>query len=155
MPQIELLVKLKIPDTTAITTFHTLERMGFNTLRKLTRQDYYIFDVNESFDKFSKKIGKVDVLVNANKHSYIIQLINKKNNNENINTLNILVQSIENDCKNLLHTLKKRLGFTQIKKMEKGVLWTLEFSHENVKEKAENIAKELLVNENYQKFSIL
>src|SRR3989338_1904119 len=68
MNQAELLVGLKIPDTTAITAFHTLERMGFSTVKSLERMDYYLFNFDGDFDVFKEKIVKVDILVNANKH---------------------------------------------------------------------------------------
>ena len=39
----ELFVGLKVPDNTAITAFHTLERIGYNKLRKLERKNHYKF----------------------------------------------------------------------------------------------------------------
>ena len=56
MNQAELLVKLKIPDTTAITAFHTLERMGFSTVKSLERMDYYLFSFDGDFDKTIKQL---------------------------------------------------------------------------------------------------
>ena len=41
MNEIELIVGLKIPDTTAITAFHTLEKLGYNRLIKLKREDLF------------------------------------------------------------------------------------------------------------------
>ena len=40
----ELFVGLKIPDTTAITAFHTIERMGYK-IKNLKRNIYYKFDI--------------------------------------------------------------------------------------------------------------
>ncbi len=54
----------------------------------------------------------------------------------------------------LLTTLKNRLGFN-INKLENGILWTMFFNQEqNAKNIAIKITKELLINENYQKFKI-
>jgi len=88
-------------------------------------------------------------LVNANKHKYSFDL-------ENNNKINVLIQNLDNE-KGLLSTLKIRLGFKNIKKVEKGVLWVLSINAINVnsKELAEKIAKDLLMNENYQKMSII
>ena len=58
----ELFVGLKIPDTTAITTFKTIKKLGYN-ISKLKREIYYKFEGEDS-----EKLGKVDVLINANKN---------------------------------------------------------------------------------------
>ena len=64
------------------------------------------------------------------------------------------MQDIDNGT-GLLSTLKERLGFNNIKKLEKGVLWTMYFDKRADKKIAVDITKSLLMNENYQKFSIL
>ena len=153
MPITELFVSLKVPDNVAITTFHTLERMGFKQLKKVERQDYYKFQFSGDKKNFQNKISKVDILVNANKHQYSFNL---EKNNINQNKINILVQDLDNG-KGLLSTLKTRLGFKNIKKIEKGVLWTLSLNTdiEEAKNIAIEITKNLLMNENYQKFRIL
>ncbi|MDP7476716.1 MAG: hypothetical protein QF655_03755, partial [Candidatus Woesearchaeota archaeon] len=69
--------------------------------------------------------------------------------------INILVQDLDNG-NSLLSTLKERLGFTNIKKLEKGILWTMYFDKKtNAKKIAVDITKNLLMNENYQKYKIL
>ncbi len=140
----ELFVGLKIPDTTAITAFHTIERMGYK-IKNLKRNIYYKFDIDGDKEKFSKKIGKVDVLVNANKNKYSSELEKEEG------AVYVLVKDIDDKCEGLLTTLRK-LGFTEIKGMEKGVLWTLYVDSEKV---AKEIAEELLYNENYQEIEIL
>ena len=67
----ELYVKLLIPDTTAITAFQTLKRMGYETLKSLTRSDYYRF---ESEEDIKEKITTCDILVNVNKHKPFTEL---------------------------------------------------------------------------------
>jgi hypothetical protein len=55
-----------------------------------------------------------------------------------------------------LSTLKERLGFTNIKKLEKGILWTMYFDKKAQARKiAVDITKNLLMNENYQKHNML
>ncbi len=149
MPTAELFVSLKVPDNTARTAFHTLERMGYNKLKKVERQDYYKFQFSGNIRSFQEKISKVDILVNANKHQYSFNLERSKN-------VNVLVQNLDSE-KGLLSTLKTRLGFKNIKKVEKGVLWILSINadKDEAKNTAEQIAKDLLMNENYQKMMIL
>jgi phosphoribosylformylglycinamidine (FGAM) synthase PurS component len=140
MSKVELFVGLKIPDTTAITTFHTLERVGFD-IKKLKRQIYYKFDIDGDSDKFAKNVNKVDVLVNANKNTFSNEL--KKEDG----AVYVLVKDRDDKSEGLLSTLKHRLGLKEIKSMEKGILWALYVDSEDT---AKEIAKKLLYNENYQ-----
>jgi phosphoribosylformylglycinamidine (FGAM) synthase PurS component len=140
---LELFVGLKIPDTTAITTFHVLERLGYK-ISKIKREIYYKFDVGD-VDKFSKKVGKVDVLVNANKNKFSTELKKQEG------AFYILVKDIDDSCEDLLTTLHK-LGLNEIKSMEKGVLWTLFVDSEKI---AKEIAEKLLYNKNYQEIEVL
>jgi phosphoribosylformylglycinamidine (FGAM) synthase PurS component len=134
----KLFVGLKIPDTTAITTFHTIERMGYS-IKGVKREMYYEFDSD-----FSDKVGNVDVLVNANKNKFSLELEKEEG------AVYILVKDTDDTCSGLMKTLHK-LGF-DIKKMEKGVLWALFVDSEEI---AKEIASKLLFNENYQEIEIL
>ncbi len=148
--EVELFVGLKIPDTTAKTAFHTLERMGFKQLKGLERKDYYKFSIEGDEKDFKRKISKVDILVNTNKNNFDFSLKEKNN-------INVLVKNTD-DGPGLLETLKERLGFKNIKKIKKGVLWVLEIDALNkrvAEEIAAKIAEGLLMNENYQEFCIL
>ena len=160
MTKVELIVSLKIPDTTAITTFHTIERlpkanleerqkpfdkMGYK-VEKVIREIYYKFEIDGDEENFKKKIAKIDILVNANKNNFK----NKIETEEG--AVNILVKDADDKCQGLLHTLQQRLGLSEIKSIEKGVLWTL---HGIDKEKAKEIGDKLLHNENYQEMSVL
>ncbi|MBW2974525.1 hypothetical protein KY366_02305 [Candidatus Woesearchaeota archaeon] len=144
MSKAELFVGLKIPDTTSITTLHTLEKMGYK-IKKVKREIYYSFDIEGNAKEFTKKIGKVDVLVNANKNKYSIKLEKEEG------AFCILVKDIGDKCKSLLETLHK-LGLEEIKSMEKGVLWALYVDSEKT---AKEIAGKLLYNENYQEIVML
>jgi phosphoribosylformylglycinamidine (FGAM) synthase PurS component len=135
---IELFVGLKIPDTTAITTFHTIEKMGYK-IDKVKREIYYRFDVEGNEKKVEEKIGKIDVLVNANKNKFSNKLEKEEG------AVYILVKDPDDKCDGLLTTLHK-LGLKNIKSMEKGVLWALFMDEKD----AEEVANKLLHNENYQ-----
>ena len=157
-----MFVSLKVPDNVAITAFNTIKRIGFKELKKLERSDYYKFDIKDDAEDFKEKISNADILVNANKHKCSFDLNNGKNANKkiknkynNFKKIKILIQDIDNGS-GLLSTLRERLGFTNIKKLEKGILWTMHFDKKaNAKKIATDIAKNLLMNENYQKYKIL
>ncbi|MDP3766137.1 MAG: hypothetical protein Q8R04_06510 [Nanoarchaeota archaeon] len=153
MPTIEMFVSLKVPDNVAITAFNTLKKMGYDELIALERSDYYKFEISGDEKKFKDEISKVDILINANKHKFLFSIEKNKDNKNSI--VNVLVQDLDNGS-GLLSVLKERLGFKNIKKIEKGVLWAMHFKKDADAEKnAVDITKNLLMNENYQKFKIL
>src|SRR3989338_3459540 len=166
MPAIEMFVSLKVSDNVAITAFNALKRMGYDKLKKLERSDYYKFDIKDNAEDFKEKISNADILVNANKHKYNFELDNEKTNNKkNKNNfknqknkdkkINVLVQDLDNGTA-LLSTLRERLGFNDIEKLEKGILWTMHFDKKaNAKKISMDITKNLLMNESYQKYKIL
>ena len=147
---VEMIVGLKVPDNTAVTALQTLQKIGFNKIINVKREDYYKFLIEGDENKFKEKICKVDILVNANKHSNNF-LIQKDT------TTKILVKNINDDGSEILSTLKNRLGFKNIKKVEKAILWSLSIDadEKEARKIAEKAAKELLVNENYQEYEVL
>ncbi len=145
MDQVELYVGLKIPDTTAITTFHVLERMGYK-VKQIKREVYYNFQVEGDIREFSKKIGKTDILVNANKNTSSFELKKEEG------AVYVQVKDIGDGCTELLSALRDRLGLKEIKSMQRGILWSLQVDSEKT---AKEIAKKLLYNENYQEMKIL
>ena len=66
--EVELAVELLIPDNVAFTALNTLKREV--KIEKLKRADYYRFTLPDSIEceYVRKRIVKVDILVNANKH---------------------------------------------------------------------------------------
>ena len=148
MNNVELFVGLKIPDTTAITTFHTIEGIGYN-IKKVKRELYYKFEIEGDAEKFSKKIGKVDVLVNANKNKFTNAL------ERDADAVYVLVSDTGDRCEGLMHVLKERLGLKEITGMEKGVLWALYIEGDDKESIAKEIGDKLLHNENYQEMKIL
>ena len=150
MFEAELFARLIIPDSTAITAFHTLKEMGYKQLKGLKRELYYKFYAEGSYDNFKELIGKVDILVNYNKNRFSVKRPEEKFVDNN--SVRILLKSIENDCAELLSTLKNRLGFSEIKKMERGVVWIFEGVTE---ETAKEMTEKLLSNKHYQDYKIL
>ena len=147
---VEMIVSLKVPDNTAITTLQTLQKIGFNKIKDVKRSDYYKFLIEGDTKKFKDKISKVDILVNASKHSFAFSMQTSAN-------VKILVKNINEEGSGIFATLKNRLGFKNIKNAEKAVLWslTIDAKQKEARKIAEKAAKELLVNENYQKYLII
>ena len=147
---IELVVSLKMPDTTAITALQTLQKIGFKKIKDVKRYFYYKFTIDGNEEDFKNKISKVDILVNANKHSVDFEV--KKDE-----YVKIMVKNIDDNGSALLSTLKNRLGFNNIKKVESTVMWGLKIDGDSKESKttAEKAAKDLLANENYQEFAII
>jgi len=147
---IEMIVSLKVPDTTAITALQTLQRIGFDKIKGVKRADYYKFLIEGDEEKFKNQICKVDILVNANQHSYAFSVPKDSN-------VRILVKNINDGESGILATLKNRLGFKNIKNVEKAILWSMSIDADEKEagKIAEKAARELLVNEHYQEFEIL
>ena len=143
-----MFVSLKIPDTTAITTFHTLEKLGFAELKKLKREVAYSFEIKGDAAKFKEKASKVDILVNANKNNVRYEADD--------DAIHVLVKDV-GGTDSLLSTLKDRLGLKEINSMEKGTLWSLYFDcdKEKAKKLAEEIADKLLFSQHYQEMKII
>ncbi|HLG24583.1 MAG TPA: hypothetical protein VI564_06670 [Candidatus Nanoarchaeia archaeon] len=151
MPKtVELIVSLKVPDTTAITALQTLNKMGFKQVINLKRLDYYRFFIDGDAQKFKQKISKTDLIVNANKHFCGFSV-------PKTDSVKLLVKNSDDNNSGLLKTLKNRLGFKELKKIEKFVLWEFIFGSKSAQNRkaAENAAKDLLVNEHYQEYKIL
>lgn len=146
MPATEMLVSLKIPDNVAISALGVLHRMG-HEVKSLERHDYYRFEFSGDKNSFERKISHVDILVNANKHKFSFSM--PKNDGK----VMVLVQNLEGDM-GLLRTLRDSLGFKGLKRAEKGTLWVMGLGNDDM-EIASEIAKGLLMNENYQKFRVI
>ena len=153
MTTIKLFVALKIPDTTAITAFHTLERLGYKELRHLDREEYYEFVADTDIEIFMEEIVKVDILVNANKHSATIIKAEDERHDEGV--IKVLVKNSGDNASGLLSILKNRMGFSNIKDMKKGILWKMKIESPNPKTIAQKITTDLLCNEHYQEFEII
>lgn len=149
---VEMIVSQKVSDTTAITALQTLQKIGFDKIKGVKRQDYYKFSIEGDEANFRDKISKVDILVNVNKHLFSFEMKTDADA-----YVGILVKNIDDDKSGLVSALKNRLGFLSIKNVEKAVLWRLSIDAEQKEAKkiAEKCAKELFANENYQEYEIL
>jgi phosphoribosylformylglycinamidine (FGAM) synthase PurS component len=150
MPKtIELMVRLKIPDTTAMTALQTLKEMGFSKIKDLKRSDYYKFSIEGDTEKFKERISKADMIVNANKHSFDFTV-------NDDGSAKVKVSNFDDDNSGLLATLRNRLGFKELKKISKCTMWNVysDASKPETAKLAEKAAKDLLVNEHYQDYEL-
>ena len=145
---IELIVSLKVPDNTSITALATFHKLGYLKIKSLRRADYYKFQIEGDASKFKERISKVDILVNANKHSFDFAI-------KQDGAKKVLVKNSDDDGSGLLDLLKNRLGFKDLKKTSKATLWSLEIEDKDPEKLADKAAKELLVNEHYQEYTII
>tara|TARA_Y100000310_G_scaffold293782_1_gene323632 strand:- start:3024 stop:3491 length:468 start_codon:yes stop_codon:yes gene_type:complete len=147
----ELIVGLKIPDTTALTALDAILRMGFSNVKNLIRETYYKFHLTDEDENFSNKISKVDILVNANKNNFNFNIEKKQ---DEFKEVIVAVKDIEDTNQELLSTLNNNLNFPNIKKIEKKILWTI-VSDSSETKTAKELAEKLFTNKNYQEFEIL
>jgi phosphoribosylformylglycinamidine (FGAM) synthase PurS component len=159
--EIEMTVRLLVPDTTAITAFHTLERMGLSQVRKLRREDYYRFSATGDFDKVSGKLSKVDVIVNANKHRCRAARPGSGYGEgfPGLTTIWVLVKEDGSSRDtSLLSTLRDRLGISEVSDVERGVLWAMGVdasSEKDAERLASDAAEGLLSNKHFQQYMIV
>jgi len=150
---IELLVGLKIPDTTAITTLRTINSIGYK-VPTLVRFIYYKFTIENHSDSLLQKIIKTDILVNANKHNFALLVdgkMHKFGTREYTDNNSVVVDNIEDDTQGLKDTLVN-LGFKgkdALNKIETGILWKFD---DTIRESMlKEITEELLYNKHYEK----
>ena len=160
-----LLVGLKIPDTTAITTFHAFQDLGFTDIIEVRRWSCYEFDYqgrsrSGNSDRFEERISKVDILVNANKNTSLVigakeDIPKKLGKGLGI----ILVRDLDKSGQGLLKTLRDRLGFHEITGLRQGVLWGIGLRDKVPKGSRQEVlrqcAQTLLYNKHYQTYQVI
>jgi phosphoribosylformylglycinamidine (FGAM) synthase PurS component len=151
MPKtVEMLVGLKVPDNTSTTALQTLHNLGLKKIKLLSQLTYYKFFIEGDAEAFKKKISKVDILVNSNKHICHFGM-------PEVAETKIMVKNTGDNALGLLSTLQSRLGFKNIGKIERSILWAMDIdaNPQESKKIAEKAAKELLVSEHYQEYKII
>jgi len=171
MKSVALLVRLKIPDVTALTAANALRRsMGYTQLTELHRADYYKLDLN--VDSQEEAVGlarelaeKTNVFVNPNKHVYEIQTDHQDEAPPQGQVAHVLVTDPhDGSAEGTLATLQGRLGYgDRVAGLTKGLLWTMRLdvadAHEARRLAAEmaettSLEKGLLVNPHFQEFEV-
>jgi phosphoribosylformylglycinamidine (FGAM) synthase PurS component len=175
MVEIELLVRLKIPDVTALTAANSLRRrMGYeNTLVELRRADYYrigldVDSVEEAGELATELAEQTNLFVNPNKHVYELRepgasMAGSAGNGAH--DIEVLVTDPnDGSAEAALAALQGRLGYgDKVSSLVKGLLWVLSLRADDrdaAKALAEEIAltrridQGLLVNPHFQECAI-
>lgn len=175
---VELRVRLKIPDVTALTAKSALQRrLGHaEALADLERADYWRLSLEAQDEEAALALGaelaeKTNLFVNPNKHTYSVSPAGcaKAGAREAGSTppfsINVLVTSPEDALgQSARAALQGRLGYAgRVLDVASGVLWTLTINA-NDEAEAERLARQmtvteridqgLLVNPHYQDFAI-
>jgi phosphoribosylformylglycinamidine (FGAM) synthase PurS component len=171
MKSVALLVRLKIPDVTALTAANALRRsMGYQQLQELRRADYYRLDLNvdtaEAAEALARELAeKTNVFVNPNKHVYEVQTDHEDAATAEGQVAHVLVTDPhDGSAEGMLAALQGRLGYGgRVAGLTKGLLWTMRL---DVGEAAEarrlaaemaettSLEKGLLVNPHFQEFEV-
>lgn len=155
MQPVELLVKLKIPDVTALTAANALRRrMGYeNVLASLKRADYYRLEAAEADLPAAMALAaelaeQTNLFVNPNKHVYEARPGTREpaEAREGRWVTQVLVTDPDDGAAHgMLAALQGRLGYgDRVNGLLRGVLWTLELSCESADE-ARRLAGEIAV----------
>ncbi len=171
---IELLIKLKIEDVTAVTAKRTLTKdMGYaGILESLSREDYWKMEVEAESLEEAGNLGrelaeKRKIFVNPNKHTCTIAANNESMaEDEQVSVLRKKEGVIEKGLREVkalvkyrqdegailaAETLRNTLGYGNvIKGVERGVLWTL-LLRAGKKGEARELAREIVLTRNMDK----
>jgi len=172
---VELRVRLKIPDVTALTARSALQRrLGHaETLLDLERADYWRLSLEAADEQaalgLAKQLAeKTNLFVNPNKHTYSLWSATAAEGGPSSGPpfrINVLVTSPEDSQgEAACAALRGRLGYgDRVLDVASGVLWTLTINADDLAQ-AEHLAREmtvteridrgLLVNPHYQDFAI-
>ena len=174
MQQVALLVRLKIPDVTALTARNALKRrMGYDrALSDLRREDYYEFEIDaETPDAARELVGRLaeetNFFVNPNKHAFsLLSPGDAPPTGDGTHVLRYLVTDVGDKWgEGMAATLRARGGEAErVEGLSRGVLWTMELdadSPDDARRVAEEIAitrridEGLLLNPHYQEGRII
>jgi len=171
MKSVALLVRLKIPDVTALTAANALRRsLGYAQLHELRRADYYRPDLAVDSDAEAVALApgfaaKPNLFVNPNKHVYEVVTSHEVAAPAQGQLARVLVTDPhDGSAEGMLAALQGRLGYGgRVSGLTKGLLWTMVLdvadeaeARRLAGEMAETTSLEqgLLVNPHFQEFEV-
>jgi len=176
MVSVELMVRLKIPDVTALTAANALRRrLGYaDALKQLKRADYYRLDLAAHDADAALELGKdlaerTNLFVNPNKHIYELKVLQPRGQQVAREDGNFVVTVLVTDPadgsgRGMLAALQGRLGYQdRVQGLLRGTLWTIVLAADDpqqARQAAEDIAvtrsqdQGLLMNPHYQQYEI-
>ncbi|MCK4548360.1 MAG: hypothetical protein KAW17_13070 [Candidatus Eisenbacteria sp.] len=166
--KIALVVRLKVPDTTALSAEDVLRRkMGYgDRLGRLRREDWWLFEVDTGDGARARaRVGewarRCTSLVNPNKHRARVELPREKSGSGS--GVRVLVRDRDDvRARSMLAFLRYSLGASDLLSLRSGTLWTVEpgAGEKDPRSLAEGIAatrsrrRGLLANPHAQTFEI-
>lgn len=131
--QVALRVRLKVPDTTALSAEDILRRkMGYrDQLGGLDRQDWWLFEVDvASRDRALECVGgwarRSTSLVNPNKHRVAMEVVQVWPPRRPGGQIQILVRNREDvTARSMARFLRETLNASELRSLKSGTLWTL------------------------------
>lgn len=171
MQTVGILVRLKIPDVTALTAANALRRsMGYSQLKELKRADYYRLELAvdteaEAIALARELAEKTNLFVNPNKHVYEVWTSREEEPPAEGQVAHVLVTDPhDGSAEGMLAALQGRLGYGgKISGLTKGLLWTMVIDTQDPEEakrlaaemaETRSLDKGLLVNPHFQEFEV-
>jgi phosphoribosylformylglycinamidine (FGAM) synthase PurS component len=171
MESVALLVRLKIPDVTALTAANALRRsMGYKQLSELRRADYYRLDLQvdgeaEAVALARELAEKTNLFVNPNKHVYEVITTRAAAAPAEGQIVNVLVTDPhDGSAEGMLGALQGRLGYgDRVAGLTKGLLWTMLLDVADAAEarrlaaeitETKSLTQGLLANPHFQEFEV-
>lgn len=171
MQSVAILVRLKIPDVTALTASNALRRsMGYKQLKELRRADYYRLELavdtpEQAVALASELAEKTNLFVNPNKHVYEVWTSREEKAPAQGQLAHVLVTDPnDGSAQGMLAALKGRLGYgDKVTGVTKGLLWTMVLDTEDPEEarrlasemaETKSLGQGLLVNPHFQEFEV-
>lgn len=171
MQEVALLVRLKIPDVTALTAANALRRsLGYSQLKELRRADYYrltlaVDTVDEAIALAQELAEKTNSFVNPNKHVYEVLTAAQAQALKTGEQVHVLVTDpTDGSAEGMLEALQGRLGYAgKVTGLTRGLLWSMTIEGGTRDEAAalaaemaetKSLEKGLLVNPHFQDFEV-
>ncbi len=130
---VTLRVRLKIPDTTALSAQDILQRkMGYGErLERLEREDWWMFEVDlDDPDRAGRRVeewaGRCTALVNPNKHHLVVEAVTAWPPVGGSGGIRVLVRDREDvRAESMAAFLRESFGASDLRSLSSGTLWTL------------------------------
>lgn len=155
--KIFLRVWLKIPDAEAATVKNTLvRRMGFESvLVDLKRERLWSIDVDPQEDPnvLAEKLARE--LVNENKEWCSTSIDEIQLDPGDYVPVKVALHIEDGEAVTTMNQLQNRLGFDMVQSVERATIWKLYLLTEEPEKVAREIAENLLINPNKDRFEIL
>jgi phosphoribosylformylglycinamidine (FGAM) synthase PurS component len=155
MTRINLRVWLIIPDAEAATVKNTLvRRMGFgDVLEDVRKERLLCIDVDSGDpDELAKAFAKE--LVNENKENYRASFNDLKFDGKYV-PVKVALHIEDGEAISTRDRLRNRLGFKNVKNVERATIWKLYLKGQNQERVAKEIAEGLLINPHKDSYEVL